>query len=313
MNREGVVIRVDRAGHHVDLGGEVLRCRLRGRLYRSKKGGRPPRNPVAVGDRVELLPTGAGEGMIEGIGERRTVLTRSVPGDARRIQLLAANVDLVLVVAAVREPPLRPAFLDRMLIGAARGGMEAAICLNKIDLEPDDDLGVTEVYTSVGIPVVRASAVEGRGFDALRDLLAGRTTVFAGHSGVGKSSLLSALQPGLELRVGAVSERTGKGTHTTTSASLLPLDFGGYVVDTPGIRSFGVVGLEAHEVGHFYPEMRDRLDGCRFKTCTHTHEPDCPVKEAVESGEIAALRYASYQKIVESVRAGLEGEERVQK
>jgi ribosome biogenesis GTPase len=249
--------------------------------------------------------------MIEKIGERRTVLTRSVPGDSRRVQMIASNVDLVLVVTAVREPPLRPAFIDRMLIGASRGGMDAAICVNKIDLDPEGDLEATKVYESVGFPVVRVSVLERTGIEALRQLLAGRTTVFAGHSGVGKSSLLAALQPGIEIRIGAVSERTGKGTHTTTSASLIPLDFGGYVVDTPGIRTFGVVGLEMHEVGHHYPEMRDRLSGCRYKTCSHTHEPQCRVKEAVESGEIAALRYASYEKIVESIRSGQEGEERV--
>lgn len=284
-------------------------CKIRGRLRHQF---RDLKKPVTVGDDVEVLATSAGEGVIEAIGERRTELARPSAGNVRKKQLLCANVDQVLVVVSVREPPLRHAFIDRILIAAQRGGIAPIVCLNKIDLDIDGAVcRELAVYEEVGYRVVRTSAVEGRGLVDLRDVLEGRTTVLAGHSGVGKSSLLTALQPDLRLETGDISSATGKGRHTTTAASLLPLEFGGYVVDTPGVRAFGLIGLEGHEVAHHYPEMRPLIDDCRFKSCTHTHEPDCAVKEALAGGRIPPLRYDSYRKILASIEAGLEGEERV--
>ncbi len=249
--------------------------------------------------------------MIEAVAERRTRLSRPAVGATSKEHLIAANVDQVLVVVAAKEPPIRFAFIDRVLVAAERGGMKPAICLNKTDLDAGGAaVESVRVYERIGYPLFPVSAEARSGLVSLREFLQGRITVLAGHSGVGKSSILTAIQPNLHLRTGDLSEKTGKGRHTTTSASLLPLDFGGWVVDTPGIRAFGLAGVEPAGLAHHYPEMRPHIDRCRYRGCTHTHEPECAVKAALEKGLVSAVRYESYRKIVESISAGLEGEER---
>jgi ribosome biogenesis GTPase len=214
-------------------------------------------------------------------------------------QVIAANLDQLLVVAAWREPAFWPELVDRYLIMAERNRLAPIICVNKIDLAEDAAAcrAALRPYTRLGYEVIFASALTGAGLDELRSLLHGRTTVLAGLSGVGKSSLLSAAQPGLQLRTHEVSERRHEGQHTTTQATMVRLDAGGYVVDTPGIREFGLGGLHRRDVSRFYRELTLIGVHCRFDDCSHSGEPGCAVKPAVRAGWISAVRYDSYCKI----------------
>jgi ribosome biogenesis GTPase len=207
-----------------------------------------------------------------------------------------------VVVSSVQDPYLKPGLIDRYLITAERHGIQAVVCLNKIDLaEPDDWQEVEEAYRGAGYPVLPCSAASGQGLDALRDILRDRVSVLSGQSGVGKSSLLNALDPALDLTVGDVARQTRKGRHTTTHSRLIPLCFGGYVADTPGIKEFTLWRMEGSEVGALYPDIRVWAPKCRFSNCTHTHEPDCAVEAAVEQGEISPLRYRTYLQVMETL------------
>ncbi len=253
--------------------------------------------------RLARLPTG--EGVVEGVEPRHGgKLSRKAAGEREAEQVVAANVDQLVVVAAVAEPELNRRLLDRLVVSGENGGLEVAVCLNKADLadaaacEP-----VLALYRRLGYRALATSARTGVGVEDLRALLKGKTSVFAGPSGVGKSALLMAVQPGLDLRTGEVSASTGKGKHTTTAVSLLPLDFGGYVVDTPGIREFALYDIERDALQHCFPEMAERFGQCRFADCSHRHEPDCAIVAAVKSGEIDPERYESYCRIYESLPA----------
>lgn len=295
----GTVIRVHARRCIVRVGSEDVRCTLRGKFYGAR---RRATRPVAVGDRVELSRTGEGEGVIESIEPRTTKLSRPGIEKEDREQVIAANVDLAVVVAALTKPEFRPGLVDRILIASRSGGLDALLCINKCD---DGDVSAfedrVEAYREIGLEVVFTSAVTGSGIDALRDAMAGRTSVLSGQSGVGKSSLINAVQPGLELRVGHVGEKTGKGRHTTTHVSLLPLDVGGFVVDTPGVREFGLWEVDRAQLDGFFPEIAEHARSCRFMDCSHTHEPECAVKDAVESGVVREIRYESYARILETL------------
>jgi ribosome biogenesis GTPase len=250
------------------------------------------RNIVATGDRVWIRPAPNDEGMIERVEPRHGLLTRASRG---REHVLVANVDQVVIVMALVEPDLKQHLIDRYLASAAQGGIAPVVCLNKADLvstEPFQSL--VGLYSQLGIPCLTTSAVTGEGIAWLRERLRGRQTVFAGQSGVGKSSLLNAIEPGLGLHVREVSEVTQKGRHTTTTAQLLKLQLGGWVVDTPGIRQFELWDIIPEEVEGFFPEMRPLVPLCAFPDCTHTHEERCAVKRAVERRQISAARYTSY-------------------
>jgi ribosome biogenesis GTPase len=239
-----------------------------------------------------VLPTSAGEGVIERVEPRHGLLTRASRG---REHVLVANVDQVVIVMSLVEPDLKPHLIDRYLASAEQGGIAPIICLNKADLADHAACQpILGLYSQLGIPTLLTSAASGLGVERLRRLLKDRETVFAGQSGVGKSSLLNALQPGLDLRVREVSESTQKGKHTTTTAELLRLDFGGWVVDTPGIRQFQLWDILPEEVEGFFPEMRPFVPLCAYPDCTHTHEDRCAVKDAVERRLISEHRYSSY-------------------
>lgn len=261
-------------------------------------------DPVAVGDRVRIT-VAEGEGVIEEILPRRNGFSRPASGRRGKRQLVAANLDLAVVVMATAEPVWKPATIDRYLVLASSAGVPPAVVINKIDLDPETprhpDL---EAYRTLGIPVLTVSAETGEGTGDLLELLSERTSVLLGPSGVGKSSLLNRLVPDALARVSAISDRTGKGTHTTTWVELWDLPRGGKVVDSPGLRVLDLTGVEPEYLGDHFPEIHARAPECRFPDCRHLAEPGCAVKEGVESGEVPAQRYDSYVRIHKSLTAG---------
>ncbi len=253
------------------------------------------RHVVAAGDVVWFRPEGTEEGIIERVEPRRGVVSRTSRGWQH---VLVANVDQLIIVTSAAEPRIKPNLIDRFLITAEKAGIRPVICINKIDLiEPADLMPLVGVYAQLGYEVLFVSASTGFGVERLRARLAGVESVVTGQSGVGKSSLLNVVESGLHLRVQTVSEETQKGRHTTTTAELIPLSFGGYVVDTPGIRQFQLWDVIPEEVAAYFRELRPYVSGCRFPNCTHTHEDHCAVKDAVADGWIDARRYESYVQI----------------
>ncbi|MBN2489273.1 MAG: ribosome small subunit-dependent GTPase A [Planctomycetes bacterium] len=281
--------------------GALRKCSLRGRLFHSDS---EARNPVAVGDRVELS---AGEheeeGRVEAVLPRRNKLSRPVAASAGRFeQVIVANVDCLAVVVAAAEPRLRPGLIDRYLIVAGRQRIEPVVVVNKIDLVDRAALAAAlAVFHELGERLVYTSATRGDGLAELRQILAGKRTVFAGHSGVGKSALLSALVPGLDLETRRVSRKTDRGVHTTTRVTLFELEGGGALIDTPGVRALGLWRIEPEEVDAYFREITAAARQCRFRGCTHDHEPGCAVKAAVEAGAIDARRFASFRRIFVSL------------
>ena len=253
------------------------------------------RHVVAAGDCVQFRPienTEPKEGVIERVEPRHGCICRAVRG---RQQVLVANVDRLAIITSVAEPRLKPNLIDRMLVAAEKGGVRPLICINKIDLaDPADLQPLVGVYSQMGYEVLLLSAKTGFGIERFHRAMLGGANVVAGQSGVGKSSLLNAIDPNLRLHVQTISKDTQKGKHTTTTARLLPLAGGGYVVDTPGIRQFRLWDVVPEEVGGFYRDVRPYVSRCRFPDCTHTHEDDCAVKNAVADGQLDERRYESY-------------------
>ena len=269
--------------------GTEYRCTVRRVL---KTLSTDDRNIVATGDHVWIRMVTEEEGVIERVEPRKGLLTRK---SRNRVHVIAANVEQVVIVVALVEPNLKPHLIDRYLASAEQGELKPIICLNKADLvDPADYQPYVGLYSQLGIPILLTSTKTGSGIDRLRELLKGKQTVFSGQSGVGKSSLLNAVVPDLDLRVSHVSDHTQKGRHTTTFAELLRLPFGGWVVDTPGIRQFALWDIIPEEVEGFFPEFRPFVALCGFPDCTHIHEDRCAIKEAVTSGQISEQRYTSY-------------------
>lgn len=273
--------------------GQIYSCATRRLL---KTLATDQRHVVAAGDFVLFRPVGQGEGIIERVDPRRQVLSRATRG---RQQILVTNVDQLMIVASAAEPYLKPNLIDRFLISAHKSGLTPIICINKIDLvDPVSLAPLVGVYSQMGYRVLLVSAATGFGIGRLRQTMAGRASVVAGQSGVGKSSLVNAIDPQLSLRVGRISSETQKGRHTTTTARLWPLSFGGYVVDTPGIRQFQLWDVIPAEVGAYFRDLRPYVDHCRFPNCTHTHEAHCAVKDAVADGRLDLRRYESYCQLI---------------
>ena len=283
--------------------GQAHSCHVRRVLKTMSIDGR---NVVTVGDRVWFLPgqNPGDEGVIEKVESRHGTITR---GYRKHKHVLVANVDQILIVSALQEPGLKLPLIDRYLISAEIGGVRPVIVLNKADLvNPADYQWVIGLYAQLGYETVLASAADGRGLARLRELVSQGTTAFSGQSGVGKSSLLNMLQPGLNLRVRAVSDWTFKGKHTTTTAELIRLASGGYVVDTPGLRQFELWGVVPSELSGHFVEFRPYLHLCKFPDCSHTHETECAVKDAVHWGQIHPGRFESYIKLYEQQPLGHE-------
>jgi ribosome biogenesis GTPase len=296
--RTGIVLQARSGRHSVEDGESVVFCQVRGRLKQEKLY----TDLIATGDRVRWRPTRPGRGVIEEVLPRETQLSRLRPGPQRIPieHVIVANPDQAVFIFAVREPSPRPRMLDRLLILAENNDLPVIICANKVDLidKGDECRKIFAVYQQIGYPVIYTSARTGEGVPDLRERLGGKLSVLSGPSGAGKTSLLNATQPDLGLRTRQISEATGKGRHTTVSVRLWPLDGGGYVADTPGLREAGLWDIEPEELAWHFVEMRPYLSDCRFSSCTHTHEPGCAVKEAVRSGLVSEMRYDSYCRLL---------------
>lgn len=298
----------------MEAGAETLECSLRGRVkHEGEKGS------VAVGDRVRVERLEDGSCRIHELLPRSSTLSR-LGVARRREQVIAANVDQVAAVVAVARPEPDLSMLDRLLALAELNGLAALVVLNKVDLleqegasgggrgdasaAADVDASALAPYAGAGYPILRTSARTGRGLDELRERLTGRVTVLTGPSGTGKSSLLNALVPGLDLRIGKVGSRKGRGRHTTVSAALYPFPPRGYVADTPGLQYLALWEVDAARLSDAFPELREPAESCRFADCRHRAEPDCGVRRAVEAGEIPRRRYESYRALLEEAEGG---------
>ena len=302
-------------------GGETVDAGLRGRLKKSNSGKRADGSlrrdtvsaaastlKLAVGDDVILDRSDAGGAWsIAEILPRRSKLARRAPGGGQGERIVAANVDQVIVMFAAAKPDPHPRMLDRFLVIAEGNQIPARVIINKIDLVGEEAARARfDDYARIGYPVHYTCVKTGAGLESLREVLNGRRSVLTGPSGVGKSSLLNALFPGANLRVGAISESVNKGRHTTVGALMLPLpgSDGGYVIDTPGLREVGLWALVADQLDQCFPEIRGLSDQCRFADCRHVSEPDCAVRAALRAGEISAPRYDSYMKLLDEIQSG---------
>jgi ribosome biogenesis GTPase len=292
-----IVIAVSSARCRLFFEGREIDCVIASEIARRQ------RSALAVGDRVVAEPMEGSLWRLVEILPRRTVLSRPDPLNPRLERLIAANIDLVIHVVSIKNPPLRPGLIDRFLIAAQRGGAQPAICVNKIDLaeDPNAALQPLRVYADLQIPVVTCSARSGQGMDDLRALIVGKTSALVGHSGVGKSSILNALDARLQLATADVHKK-GSGRHTTTASTLIDLGDQTYVIDTPGIREFGLWDLTPESLREAFPEFQEAAEWCRFNDCSHLHEPDCEVKRRVEGGEINPARYETYVRLSEDLR-----------
>lgn len=277
--------------------GSLIKCRLAGKMRLSDL---KQTNPVAVGDIVYYAENSDGTGTISDVENRTNKITRLATHGRRGEHILVSNVDYGIVVQSYRQPAYKTGFIDRFIVTCEAYEVEPVVLMNKMDLcsEPDEIDRLRDLYEGLGYKFFTSSIDDEASVSRLRDLMKGHTSVFIGPSGVGKTSLLNRIEPGIEKPIGTVSTFSNKGKHTTTFAELIPLRFGGYLVDTPGIREFGLVNIEPAELSLYYPEMQEFRENCRFYNCTHVHEPGCAVIQAVENGLIAASRYASYRQIV---------------
>ncbi len=314
----GLVVRSTGSWYDVRLDrGDRVRARIRGR-FRLDAQEIDETNPLAVGDHVRLLLGDDGTGYIMAIEPRENQLSRRASGRkaAVREHVIVANVDRAWCVQSTFGPKVNPGFIDRFLVAAEASHIPAGLIINKADLLDDEPRAQEamafweELYSGLGYPVLLTSAETGRGVEAFREHLAGRISVVSGPSGVGKSSLLNTVDPDLDLATSEVSEKTQKGRHTTTFATLLDVA-GGWVADTPGIREFGIWDMSPQELGGYFVEFRPFIPDCRFPDCTHAHEPGCAVQDALDRGEITPERYGSYLAILETVESEYETAERM--
>ena len=297
---QGLIIKSTGSWYQVQTpGGQRVDCRIKGK-FRIK--GITTTNPLAVGDIVDFdMEPEQETGVIINLQQRKNYIIRKSINLSKQGQIIAANLDQAFLVVTLASPRTSLGFIDRFLVTAEAYDIPASLVFNKLDLFSEEGLEVLadykSVYEKVGYPCYEVSALEGTNIALVQDLLKDKKTLFSGHSGVGKSSLINALLPDLELRTNQVSDWSDKGMHTTTFAEMFELPQGGFIIDTPGIRELGVIDIEKNELNHFFPEMRARMNDCRFNNCRHINEPGCAVLEALEEGEIELSRYESYLSI----------------
>ena len=277
--------------------GNLVECKIKGN-FRLK--GIRSTNPVAVGDRVEIVTNQEGTAFISGIEDRRNYIIRKSQNLSKQSHIIAANVNLAFLVATIAHPQTSTTFIDRFLASAEAYSVPVVIVFNKVDLLQDDEDAMryldmmVNLYETVGYHCVRVSAVTGEGLDQLQSMLHDQITLLSGNSGVGKSTIINRLLPGVNLRTAEISEAHDTGMHTTTFSEMLPLPQGGYLIDTPGVKGFGSFDMQPEEIGSYFKEIFHFSKDCRFSNCTHTHEPGCAVIKAVEDHYIALSRYQSY-------------------
>jgi ribosome biogenesis GTPase / thiamine phosphate phosphatase len=282
---------------------QVYECRIKGK-FRMK--GIKSTNPIAVGDIVdfELDNTTDEEiGQIHHIHDRKNYIVRKSVNLSKQTHIIAANIDVVFLLITINNPPTTTSFIDRFLVTAEAYGIEAVLVFNKIDTYDeamqDEQLYLQYIYSQIGYKCLRVSAQEGKGIDKLKEMMLGKVSMFSGHSGVGKSTLVNALEPSFQLKTKTISEQSKQGQHTTTFAEMYDLDFDAKIIDTPGIKGFGIVDMEKEEISGFFPEFFKLKDQCKFNNCLHKEEPHCAIKKALEEDQIAWSRYNSYLKILE--------------
>lgn len=284
--------------------GQLYNARVKGSF---KVEGLTSTNPIAVGDEVDITPEEEADNVatITAIHDRRNYIARTSPHNKNKHHIVASNIDQTLLFATLKDPRTSQGFLDRFLVSAEAYHVPAVIVFNKCDLyrKKEQELfeELKEMYLAVGYGVIKISLKTGEGVEELKTLLTDKTSLVSGHSGVGKSTFINTLFPDMALRTQEVSGWSGKGLHTTTFAEMFDLPFNGKIIDTPGIREFGLVDISRQELSHYFPEMRALLNDCQFNNCLHINEPGCAVKAAVESGEIAESRFLSYYSILESI------------
>jgi len=283
--------------------GDFVECRMKGK-FRIK--GIKSTNPIAVGDIVdyELDETSdAITGTIHNIHERKNYIVRKSVNLSKQIHIIASNIDQVFLLITIDNPPTTTSFIDRFLVTAEAYGIEAILVFNKIDTLTeqtlDDQLYLQHIYQEIGYKCLRISSTENKGIDKLKEMMIGKVSMFSGHSGVGKSTLVNALEPSLHLKTSVISEQSKQGQHTTTFAEMYDLSFDARIIDTPGIKGFGIVDMEPTEITDYFPEFFRLKDQCKFNNCLHKEEPHCAIKAALEKDEIAWSRYNSYLKILE--------------
>lgn len=284
---------------------KIVQSRIKGKF---RLDGKKLTNPVAVGDKVEFKveKNEEGTGIINKILPRKNYIARQSTHKRLHLHLLAANIDQAILFVTLKNPKLKPGFIDRFLLMTAPFDIPTYIIVNKADLYDEEDLklyeGLKHIYEKIGYKVVLISALERENITALENILKDKTSMVSGHSGVGKSTLINALQPHLDLKTQEISDFSGKGQHTTTFAEMHALTFGGYIIDTPGIKSLTFNHLTEMEVAHNFLEFFKASENCRFNDCLHINEPHCAVKNAIEEGEISALRYEKYLQIIGEIR-----------
>ncbi|MBS7256407.1 ribosome small subunit-dependent GTPase A [Flavobacterium branchiicola] len=283
--------------------GDFIECRMKGK-FRIK--GIKSTNPIAVGDIVDYELDETSDtvtGTIHNIHERKNYIVRKSVNLSKQIHIIASNIDQVFLLVTIDNPPTTTSFIDRFLVTAEAYGIEAILIFNKIDTlndqTLDDQLYLQHIYQEIGYKCLRISSTENKGVDKLKEMMIGKVSMFSGHSGVGKSTLVNAMEPTLHLKTTVISEQSKQGQHTTTFAEMYDLSFDARIIDTPGIKGFGIVDMEPTEISGYFPEFFKLKDQCKFNNCLHKEEPHCAIKAALEKDEIAWSRYNSYLKILE--------------
>lgn len=300
--------------------GDFMECRIKGK-FRMK--GIKSTNPIAVGDIVDFELEDSSDtttGTINKIHERKNYIVRKSVNLSHQMHIIASNIDRVFLLVTIDNPPTTTSFIDRFLVTAEAYGIEAIIVFNKVDTLTeatlDEQLYLQHIYQEIGYKCLRVSSTESKGIEELKDLMRGKVSMFSGHSGVGKSTLVNALEPSLNLKTTVISEQSKQGQHTTTFAEMYDLAFGAQIIDTPGIKGFGIVDMEKEEISGYFPEFFKLQDQCKFNNCLHKEEPNCAVKDALDRDEIAWSRYKSYEQILqgdeEHYRTDIYNEDRIE-
>ena len=301
--KKGIVVKSTGSWYTVKTtDGDLIECRIKGN-FRMK--GIRSTNPIAVGDHVEFTEQrednnleGAVTGTITNIEERKNYIIRKAPNLSRESHIIAANIDQAFLIVTIKHPVTTTTFIDRFLVSAEAYRIPCLLIFNKIDLYDEAETALmnslVDIYEAIGYQCLKISAKRDIGLEELKRMMRGRTNVFSGHSGVGKSTIINCIEPSVVLKTGIISDSHHSGKHTTTYSEMIDLDFGGFIIDTPGIKGFGLLEMAKEEISHYFPEMFQLLNDCQYYNCTHTHEPGCAVKKAVEEGQIAESRYDTY-------------------